>query len=108
MAQPVSVTQPIIQQGCDYVDEYDWDTSTARAICMAESSGNTNATNYNTNGSTDMGLMQVNSIHADMVSGDLQSLYDPATNVRIAYAIYQSAGWRAWSTFLNGAYTKYL
>lgn len=96
------------KQGCQWVEGYNWNVKVAYAICEAESGGNPNATGYNTNGSTDMGLMQVNSIHADMVSGDLQSLYDPATNVRIAYAIYQSAGWRAWSTFLNGAYTKYL
>lgn len=62
-----------------------------------ESHGDPNATNYNTNGSTDRGLFQVNSIHAARVAY-LDQLYDPATNVRVAAAIYSEQGWCPWAT----------
>lgn len=73
---------------------------------MAESRGNTNAYGVNTNGTSDGGLMQINSIHTDLIS--LQDRFDPVKNMRAAYQIYQGSGWKAWSTFNNGSYAKYL
>lgn len=71
----------------------------AVAVALAESDGNATATNKNTNGTTDYGLWQINSIHkADLASGDWR---DPAANARMAYAVYRRAGnsfspWYAW------------
>jgi soluble lytic murein transglycosylase-like protein len=102
-------TPPATPADCNAVNGYNWDAHTAYAICMAESSGNPEATGYNPNGTVDRGLMQVNSIHADMVGGDLPALYDPATNIKIAYSLSKGGtDWTPWSTFNNGKYLKYL
>lgn len=75
---------------------------------MAESHGDPNAYNGNTNGTNDIGLMQINSIHVDSgLIGDKER-FNPAANVKAAWAIYQGAGWRAWSSYNNGQYQKYL
>jgi len=75
----------------------------AAAIAMAESGGDPNATNHNTNGSTDRGLWQINSVHGS------QSTYNVADNVKAAIAISNNgSSWAPWSTFINGAYRQYL
>lgn len=45
------------------------------------------------------GLLQVNLVHLWRVGGNAYALLDAETNVRVAYAIYQDAGysWRPWS-----------
>lgn len=97
-----------VSQGCDtYRDlfnQYDWPVSTAIAICEAESGGNTHALSP----TEDYGLMQINQVHADMVDEDLTKLYDPATNIQVAYRIYSARGWSAWSTFESGRYLSFL
>jgi len=94
---------------CTAVNGYEWDRRVAYAVCMAESHGNPQATNTsNTDGSTDRGLMQINSIHADMVGGDLEKLYDPRTNLDIAYRLYKAKGFQPWSVYNNGKYLAFL
>jgi len=53
----------------------------------------------NRNGTRDYGLMQINSIHAWRVGGDLNALLDPDTNIRVASEIYQDArnSWQPWT-----------
>ncbi|MES2367815.1 MAG: transglycosylase SLT domain-containing protein [Pseudomonadota bacterium] len=103
------VKPPATPTDCTAVNGYNWNSRTAYAICMAESRGNPDATGYNQNGTADRGLMQVNSIHADMVGGNLASLYDPATNIKIAYSLSKGGtDWTAWSTYNNGAYRQWL
>lgn len=72
--------------------------SVAAAIAMAESGGNPNATNVNTNGSIDRGLWQINSIHGS------QSTFDPMGNARSAIAISNNgSNWAPWCTaWTNG------
>lgn len=102
-------TPPAIPANCNAVEGYDWNTQIAYAICEAESRGNPDAIGYNTNGSVDRGLMQVNSIHADLVGGNLASLFNPATNIKVAYSLSKhGTDWSAWSTYNNGEYRKYL
>lgn len=104
MTDPV---QPLVN--CQLVNNYDWNKQIAYAICMAESQDNPNATDNDSDGSTDYGLMQINSIHADLVNGDLNSLFDPATNIKIAYKLsQQGTKWTAWTTYNNGEYKKWL
>lgn len=116
-AAPVTDTAPVIQKppatpaNCSAVDSYDWDTRTAYAICMAESGGVASKDNagLNADGSTDYGLMQINSIHSDMVGGNLTALLDPATNIKIAYSLSKGGqDWTAWSTYNNGKYRQFL
>ena len=72
----------------------------ALRIMAAESGGVPTRDNrgLNRDGSVGYGLMQINSIHADMVNGDLESLRNPDVNVRVAASIYGGRGWCAWST----------
>jgi len=92
--------------GCNLASEYDWNVSIAIAICKAESGGRSDALGYNTNDTSDGGLMQINSIHTDLIS--LQDRFDPIKNMAAAYQIYQGSGWRAWSAFLNGKYKEFI
>lgn len=70
---------------------------TAVAIAYAESGFNADATNHNTNGSTDYGLWQINSVHnfPELANGQWR---DPNTNARLAYQVWKGSGWNAWST----------
>lgn len=106
---PAPVKPPETPANCKAVDAYNWDVRTAYAICMAESRGKPDATGYNGDGTIDRGLMQVNSIHADMVAGNLTALYDPAVNIKIAYSLSKGGtDWTPWSTYNNGKYRQFL
>lgn len=75
----------------------------AAAIAMAESGGDSQATNHNSDGSTDRGLWQINSVHGS------QSTYDIAGNVQAAVAISSNGGnWSPWVTYTTGAYRRFL
>jgi hypothetical protein len=79
------------------------DPQMAAAIAMAESGGNTCAKNVNTNGSTDRGLFQINSIHGSL------STFNLAANVRSALKISnRGRSWSPWVTYQNGAYREHL
>jgi hypothetical protein len=75
----------------------------AAAIAMAESSGNPQATDDDGNGSVDRGLWQINSVHGNL------STYDVNANARAAIQI-SSGGrdWSPWTTYTSGAYRQYL
>jgi hypothetical protein len=80
------------------------DVTTATAIALAESGGAPGATHHNTNGTTDYGLWQINSVHASaLAQGDWRV---PADNARMAHKVWADAGnsFTPWVTFTNGAY----
>jgi len=80
----------------------------AVAIAGAESGYSPTATNHNTNGSTDYGFWQINSVHAALLND--HNWRDPAQNAAMALAVWTAAGgsWNPWSTFISGSYRKYL
>lgn len=113
--EPDATPQTPLPQGCEayrsLIGQYDWNVQIAYAIMRAENTGCDPAIDnrgLNSDGSVDYGLFQVNSVHAAEVGGNLAALYDPATNIRVAYTIYSGSGWRAWSTYNNGRYLRYL
>jgi Lysozyme like domain len=74
--------------------------ATAASVAMAESSGQQDATDNDSNGSTDYGYWQINS-----VNGATSADYDPMTNARAAVKISQGGtDWTPWTTFNSGAY----
>lgn len=87
----------------------DDDVAMAVAIAKAESQWNPLAVNdQNANGSTDFGLMQINSIHASLLAtGDWKK---PLDNMQMAFQIFTDAGaeWTPWATFNSGSYKQYL
>lgn len=75
----------------------------AAAVALAESSGDPNNSNYNTNGTTDRGLWQINSVHGAL------STFQPLANARAAVKISNNGtNWSPWTTYTEGTYTKYL
>lgn len=93
-----------------------WSTKnipTAVAIIYAEHGGKVDASAYtvtspaNKDGSHDLGLMQINDkANADILkTGDWK---DPTVNAKMGLAIFNRQGWKAWSTYNDGSYKKYL
>jgi hypothetical protein len=75
----------------------------ASAIAEAESGGDAGATNNDSNGSTDKGLWQINTVHGS------QSTYDPLANAKAAVAISSNGtNWGPWATYGNGSYQKFM
>ena len=89
-----AVNYPI---GCEQykplVAQYSWPVETVMAIMYAESGCRSDALSA----TGDRGLMQINWVHSAKVGGDLTKLYDPATNLAVAYQIYQASGFSPWS-----------
>lgn len=80
----------------------------AVAVALAESAGKTDATNRNTNGSTDSGLFQINSIHAAILRTG--NVMNPIDNAKMALRIWSDAGrkWTPWSAYNNGRFRMFL
>ena len=75
----------------------------AAAVAMAESGGDSSATNSNSDGSTDRGLWQINSVHGSL------STFDVTANTKAAIQISNNGkNWSPWVTFVSGAYKKFL
>jgi hypothetical protein len=74
------------------------------AVFKAESGLNPMATNKNTNGSRDIGIAQINSVHGH---DDLE-MFDVDKNLKVAREIYDKQGILAWYGFSNGSYKKFM
>lgn len=88
--------------------------NTAVGVALAESGGNPKAHN-GTPPDNSYGPWQINMYGSlgparrkqfGISSND--ALYDPATNAKAAYAIYQGSGWKAWTTYTSGKYKQYV
>jgi len=80
---------------------FDWqEIHTAVAVAYAESGGDPFAVNNNSDGSTDFGLWQINSVH------NFEGLFNPVVNAEAAFDVWSRQGWTAWyaHTPLNGEY----
>lgn len=82
--------------------------ATATAVALAESGGNTEAQNRNTNGSYDYGLFQINTVHGGLLSqGDK---FNPLDNAKMALTVWRGAGnkWTPWTVYKSGTYRAQL
>ena len=71
----------------------------AAEIATAESSGQQNSTDYDSNGTVDRGYWQINSIWG------AGSTFDPMGNARAAVQIsHDGTNWGPWVTFQKGTY----
>lgn len=117
-APAVTAAPPAASGSCDLANNYDWPKAVARAICMAESSGdpseaNWNDRHYNADGSLrcvgSFGLMEIGCFWFPYYGYSSADYYNGSVNMDIAYKIWaRDGGFGAWSTFKNGAYLKYL
>lgn len=108
-------TAPTLVGGCEQyrplLDKYDWDSHIAYAIMRAENTAcdpTKDNAGLNSDGTNDVGLMQINSIHVTSGLITESGRRDPEQNIRAAYSIYLGSGWNAWSTYKNGSYLKYM
>ena len=74
------------------------------AVAKAESGLNPLTVHKNTDGSRDLGIMQINSVHGE---DDLKML-DVDQNLAVARKVYEKQGITAWAAFNNGSYKKFL
>lgn len=104
--QTVEITVPHAQDS--YQNLIKWyfgkDAKTALAVATAENGTHAcDRTHKNNNGTTDIGIFQINSIHAHK-----GNLYDCRDNVRVAYQIFKASGFSPWVAYQNGSYKKFL
>jgi hypothetical protein len=79
---------------------------TAIAVMCAESGRYVGAWHDNDNGSTDRGLFQLNTIHANITDAEA---YDPKQNAAFAYELSkQGTDFSPWAAYNSGAYEKFL
>lgn len=84
-----------------------WDDETediAVAIAMAESHHNPQAVGDHHMPAPSVGLFQINQYYHP----HYDNLTDAQTNITAAKEIYEASGFRAWSTYKNGAYLQYM
>ena len=76
-----------------------WNQANCRCIVSHESGGNANAVCYNTNGSYDVGLWQINDYNWGSCSGGAAPC-SASTNLACAKKVYGWGGntWKFWST----------
>lgn len=73
------------------VEQHDWPVEDALKICQCESGGNKNAVGYGRN----YGLMQINALPNRLPPSEL---IKPATNITVAYQIWEGQGKRFGTT----------
>ena len=104
--QPVKHTEPV---GCELVNKYDWNTTIAKAVCLAESRGDSQAVGdlrviggiY----APSYGLMQIRALEG---RPNAEKLLDPEFNMQYAYELWSRQGWSPWSAYNNETYKKHL
>jgi hypothetical protein len=75
------------------------------AVALAESEGNTEAVDHDSNGTTDYGLWQINTCHNVTEA----QMFVPEQNAGAMWSISsQGTNWTPWSTFTGGAYAAHL
>lgn len=100
----MKMSQPQIQALARSVGFTKSQAELVSAIAMGESGGDTNAINRNTNGSIDVGLMQINSIHGYSKN----QMLNPASNMTAAYKISKrGTTFQPWVAYTNGSYRKF-
>lgn len=82
--------------------------ATAIAVALAESGGNSDAVNRaNSNGSTDYGLFQINSVHAGLLNGG--NWRDPVYNAKMALEISSNGtNWAPWVAYTTKRHIPYM
>ena len=83
---------------------------TALAVAKAESGMREDALNINTNGTIDLGIFQINSIHYKKDGCKLKDVVTAERNIDCAYSIWLSHGksFSPWVAYNNGNYLAHL
>lgn len=104
LGHPLSAYQ---QYSCE---KFGPDCRIALAIQRAENpAGKCEIYHYNSDGTLDWGYFQINTVHLKRPGLNLRDLLDCKANIDFAYQLFrEQGGFTPWSTYLNGAYRRYL
>lgn len=101
----------------DLVRSYPWDYSVAIRLAKSENYYNLTGsfdcarTHTNNDGSVDVGLFQINSIHSQRLSSlgmTMEDMKDCRKNADYAFNwVYKHSGWSPWSAYNNGSYINH-
>lgn len=93
--QYVKVPQTQHDKIVNYIyDVFGKDAEDAFKVLSCENNAlKTDAQNYNSDGSVDIGIFQINSVH----QVNKVYLYDWRTNISVGYHIFKDSGWSAWT-----------
>ena len=80
------------------------DFQIARAIAKAESGLRVDAFHANDNGTIDLGVFQINSVHFNRKGCSMAELVTLEGNVKCAKQIYDEQGWNPWVVFQTSAF----
>lgn len=61
----------------------------------------------NSNGSYDIGVFQINTIHTPS-KGNIKQLKECMHNIKVAKQIFDAQGWSPWSVYKSGKYKQYV
>ncbi len=76
----------------------------ALAVAKAESGLNCNAVNINKNGTADIGVFQLNTVHLNKNGWSLEKMGGCYSNVDLAYQLWLEQGWGAWVAYTNNSW----
>ncbi len=97
---PNMINHPYVEMITKYFPQQE--INNAQNIAMKESSFNPQAINVNPNGTRDVGLFQINEIHAPEILKQfgytMDDLLDPEKNMQVASWLFQKQGWQPWTT----------
>lgn len=100
---PEEIDTPIEKYICDKWGVYE--CKTALAVSKAENgTRQPDRFNVNNNGTIDVGIFQINSIHFKKEGCSLAEIVIAEKNVDCAYKIWKASGWSPWVAYKNGNY----
>lgn len=81
-----------------WCSKYSWDKGCCKCIVASLSGGNANAMIHHENGSSDVGLWQINNIHWGVCSNG-KAPCDPSKNLNCAILVYKQNqnSWKEWA-----------
>jgi hypothetical protein len=100
---PDDIDTPLEQYICNKFGVMD--CKIALAVAKAESGLNCDAYNINNNGSVDLSVFQLNSVHLKK-GGEwtLENMANCYKNVDLAYELWREQGWEPWVAYKNNSY----
>ena len=103
---PNEIDTPLEEYICEKFGTYD--CKPALAVASAESGLVEDKYHYNSNGTIDIGIFQINEVHWNKLGCSPAELFDAKKNVDCAYSIWKENGWNPWVVYKNGSYIKHL
>jgi hypothetical protein len=84
------------------------DCKIAIAVAKAESGLGETKYHVNKDGSIDIGIFQINSVHWSKPGCSPKELFDAYKNVDCAYKIWEKQGWTPWVAYQSGSFINHL